>query len=862
MDYKKIEVSSPLLNKINIPNKNSISSILEENENLWFGTMTSGLFKFNLTTNKLENYLMRYYDYSTINNDRINSLLDTKDSDLWIATNYGINIINKRLNKISDIPSLMSRRYDEQLKHTLQNLIQKSKPITSIISVGDYADVTKEFVLTKDENVIISSLGEGLIANNMVDYGWLESENGDTLWSCSDIYSTYFAGGNGKNRTKIGMLKLKKGRYRLRFITDDSHSAQSFNAPPPEDTLSWGITMFSLPSDQYNSLEKVFIKDNSTTYLNGHNIFKLILASDNSIWAATNMGVSKINRETHEVINYRKNNSSNNSLSSELVNDIVEDLNGNIWIATEDGLNMLEPESGTITILRDQSGLPTNNIRSAQIDNAGDLWVSSSNGVSKIEISSGYDNPVIINYDVKDGLQGYEFLHGASFKDSDGKLYFSGTEGFNTFLPGKSNSSLPYIALNNVLISNKSIKDVDDNILNGVSINELTELFLPHDQNDLSFEFVSIHFSRPDKNRLQYKMDGVDDEWILSDRRFATYTNMNPGDYVFNVKGSNGDGIWNDNIRKINIHISPPWYNNWTAYTVYAALFFGLLYGIRKFEMGRQQKNTFIKESRLKIETAEANAKAADSEKRALQIEFDHKKKELDEARELQLSMLPRDLPQIPHLDIAVYMKTATEVGGDYYDFHIGLDGTLTVVLGDATGHGMKAGTMVTTTKSLFNVLAPNPNIVETFHEMTRCLKLMQMQNLSMCMTMLKIIGNKVQMSAAGMPPIFIYKRENQSTEEHVIKGMPLGTFSNFPYNIIESELNSGDAILLMSDGFPELLNDDNEIFGYKRARNLFEDLANESPENIITKLKHAGSEWIKDADPDDDVTFVVIKIK
>ena len=435
--------------------------------------------------------------------------------------------------------------------------------------------------------------------------------------------------------------------------------------------------------------------------MNGHNVFKLILASDNSIWAATNLGVSKINLETHEVINYRKNNSSNNSLSSELVNDIVEDLNGNIWIATEDGLNMLEPKNGRITILRDQSGLPTNNIRSAQIDNSGDLWVSSSNGVSKIEISAGYDNPVIINYDVKDGLQGYEFLHGASYKDSEGKLYFSGTEGFNTFLPGKSNSSLPYIALNNVLISNKSIKDVDDNILKGISINELSELSLPHDQNDLSFDFVSIHYSRPDKNRLQYKMDGVDADWILSDRRFATYTNMNPGDYVFNIKGSNGDGIWNENIRKIIIHISPPWYDNWTAYTIYATLFFGLLYGVRKFEMGRQRKNTFIKESRLKIETAEANVKAADSEKRALQIEFDHKKKELDEARELQLSMLPKELPQLPNLDIAVYMKTATEVGGDYYDFHIGLDGTLTVVFGDATGHGMKAGTMVTTTKSL-----------------------------------------------------------------------------------------------------------------------------------------------------------------
>jgi sigma-B regulation protein RsbU (phosphoserine phosphatase) len=169
---------------------------------------------------------------------------------------------------------------------------------------------------------------------------------------------------------------------------------------------------------------------------------------------------------------------------------------------------------------------------------------------------------------------------------------------------------------------------------------------------------------------------------------------------------------------------------------------------------------------------------------------------------------------------------------------------------------------MVTTTKSLFNVLAPNPNIVETFHEMTRCLKLMQMEKLSMCMTMLKIAGNKLQMSAAGMPPIFIYKRESQSMEEHLIKGMPLGTFNNFPYQVLESKISSGDTILLMSDGFPELLNDDKEMYGYKRARNYFEEIADESPEEIITKLKNAGTEWVNDKDPDDDVTFVVIKVK
>ncbi len=226
------------------------------------------------------------------------------------------------------------------------------------------------------------------------------------------------------------------------------------------------------------------------------------------------------------------------------------------------------------------------------------------------------------------------------------------------------------------------------------------------------------------------------------------------------------------------------------------------------------------------------------------------------------VSMLPKELPQLPNLDIAVYMKTATEVGGDYYDFNVGMDGTLTVVIGDATGHGMKAGTMVTAAKSLFNTHAQNPDIVFTFNEITRCIKTMHMKMLSMCLTIMKIKGNKLIMSAAGMPPVLLYKRDIQSVEEIVIKGMPLGTFKDFPYELQERTLAPGDTILFMSDGMPELFNKDKEMFGYKRIRDSFEEVVDKGPEDIITHLKNQGSDWADDEDPNDDVTFVVLKVK
>ena len=146
------------------------------------------------------------------------------------------------------------------------------------------------------------------------------------------------------------------------------------------------------------------------------------------------------------------------------------------------------------------------------------------------------------------------------------------------------------------------------------------------------------------------------------------------------------------------------------------------------------------------------------------EAENERKTKELEEARQLQLSMLPKELPVIPNLDIAVYMKTATEVGGDYYDFHVGMDGTLTVVIGDATGHGLKAGTMVTTAKSLFSSHADDDDIIKTFHEFTRVIKNMRMHLMSMCLSIIKINGDKLKISAAGMPPALLYRKANKQS--------------------------------------------------------------------------------------------------
>jgi len=190
------------------------------------------------------------------------------------------------------------------------------------------------------------------------------------------------------------------------------------------------------------------------------------------------------------------------------------------------------------------------------------------------------------------------------------------------------------------------------------------------------------------------------------------------------------------------------------------------------------------------------------------------------------------------------------------------LDGTLTVVIGDATGHGMKAGTMVTTAKSLFRSYGSNPDILFSFQEFTRCIKEMNFGRTSMCLTMLKISDHTLQISTAGMPPTYIYRSESGKVEEYLFKGMPLGAMEKFPYELKVTKLKARDTILLLSDGLPELENSTAEMFGYNKVLAAYESVAEQSPEAIIENLKKEGSSWVNNEDPEDDVTFVVIKVK
>lgn len=237
-------------------------------------------------------------------------------------------------------------------------------------------------------------------------------------------------------------------------------------------------------------------------------------------------------------------------------------------------------------------------------------------------------------------------------------------------------------------------------------------------------------------------------------------------------------------------------------------------------------------------------------------------RKELEEARALQLSMLPESIPQTNDLEIAVYMDTASEVGGDYYDFSIKKDGSLNIAIGDATGHGMKAGIMVSIMKALFISDSVDIDINEFFESSNHTIKSLQLGRMMMAFAMLNYKDNQIRFINSGMPPLMIFNNSSKKVEEISINNMPLGAMRSAEYEVKELNVNKGDTILLLSDGLPEMQNVSGEMFGYGRIKELFETNISKSPEEIISILKSEGSHWSNRIDHDDDVTFVIIRIK
>jgi serine phosphatase RsbU (regulator of sigma subunit) len=207
-------------------------------------------------------------------------------------------------------------------------------------------------------------------------------------------------------------------------------------------------------------------------------------------------------------------------------------------------------------------------------------------------------------------------------------------------------------------------------------------------------------------------------------------------------------------------------------------------------------------------------------------------------------------------------MRTATEVGGDYYDYSLGGNGTLNIVIGDATGHGVKAGLMVATFKSLFNALGNDLEVTEFLKRSNDIVRNMKLGNLFMSMSFVRLTKGQFVLTNAGMPPCLHYRKKTGDIERIIIKSMPLGSPLGISYRTEKRKLESGDIILLLSDGLEELFNEKMEMLGLEKILETILQNTKSSANKIAARLFSIGDEWRGVKQQHDDITVAVIKVK
>lgn len=310
---------------------------------------------------------------------------------------------------------------------------------------------------------------------------------------------------------------------------------------------------------KFSNLNDIF-KDNN---INDRVISSVYEDSDGEIWIGLSIdgGLVRYNKDTGKVINYISNDK--NGLSYNSVKDINGDSSGNIWIATNYGLNKFNKSENKFTQYTEKEGLSNNFIYGILFDEEENPWVSTNYGVSKYDINK----EKFVNFSISDGLQGNEFNGYSYFKASDGEMFFGGISGLNSFYPKdyKEREIKEKVNISKVQINGKSI-NFDDVIKLG------------RENNSIQIQYFLADYRNVSKIKYYYKMEGIDDDWISAENmNYVSYNNLFAGEYEFQVVAINSYGDMGE-VESIKIIKDPPIFMSKTAFAIYLIVIAFILY--------------------------------------------------------------------------------------------------------------------------------------------------------------------------------------------------------------------------------------------------------------------------------------------
>jgi len=580
-------------NPAGIGDNNVFSMTEDSGGNFWVGTENGGLHWMNRKNGTFTRYVSSMFDENSLSHNSVESLYADGLDILWIGTyNGGVNYFS---------------RDGDKFKLYKQTLNPRSLSNSAVLS----------FLEDTDGTIWIGTDGGGLNRFDPMTDSFIQYRNnpddpnsigGDEVLSlCCDRQGNFWA---GTCTGGLNLLDRKRERF-IRFQNDPRNTSSLCGNEVRaihEDHQGrfWIGTASGLSRlDRKNRTFTNYLhNDADPGSLSDNNVVSIYEDKKNDLWFGTyGGGINLYDRQRNRFRRLVHEANNDSSLSNNYVFSMLEDSRGLLWIGTAEGLNLLNRKTMRFRSYRMKDGLPSDFICGILEDGKGNLWLSTHNGISRF-------NPLLgkfRNYDIHDGLQSNDFHYSTCMKRSTGELFFGGVKGFNVFHPDslRDNPHVPPIVITDLKIFNKPVRPgkKDSPITNQIS--ETEEMVLSYRHSVFTLEFAALNPVLPEKNQYAYMLEKFDTGWNdVGTQRMATYTNLDPGEYVFRVKGSNNDGVWNENGVSLMIRIKPPFWQTW-AFKLFAGLttlfLVGMAYYVRTTDMVK--RNTQLELMNAKLNT-------------------------------------------------------------------------------------------------------------------------------------------------------------------------------------------------------------------------------------------------------------------
>ena len=536
---------------------NNVWDIFVDNKNdIWAATLGGGIskisnveFKAELKTNtKFTRYRNNKREPKSLSHDLVWSIFQDKSGIIWIGTDLGLNKINTN-----------SKGFQHFYSHPYEENSISSNEITSIIEDNENnlwigtRNGLNYFEPTK--NKFTKYLAES--PNNSITNNYVRSlfkDNNGIIW----------IGTNGGGLNKFNPKTRKFESFEVGFKPNSISNNNVSTVYEDSQNNMWIGTLAGLNLlDKSHGTFKNFISDRKDSSTISHDYISAIFEdSRNNLWIGTlGGGINRLDRQNYTFERFEFNPNDKNSIINNYVWSIYEDDQNRLWIGTNNGLEKYDYTTNKFNHTNTNSNFSYDAVYGILQDNSGFMWISTNRGLIKFLPNSDF----VRVYDFGDGLQSNQFSGGAAYKTENGKIYFGGINGFNSFFPDsiKDNKYIPNIVISKFEVFNNSLKNTERTEINH-SLFSSSSINLDYRSNSFLIEFAALDFTLPSKNQYAYRMDGIDNDWILSGtRKFVTYTNLDPGSYTFHVKGSNNDGIWNNEGTSLSIIITPPFWMTW-----------------------------------------------------------------------------------------------------------------------------------------------------------------------------------------------------------------------------------------------------------------------------------------------------------